>query len=105
MIEGEKCPNCGKGKLAKFFDKIEKGIKAEAFRCSKCAEVWYSQEIMEKIEAIQKATAQERRLVKIGNSLAAIIPSDIAKKMHLKEKEKIYVEEKNGEIIISVSKV
>ncbi len=105
MLEGEKCPNCEKGKLRKVLDEVEPGIKVEAFRCSKCNKVWYSQEIMEKIEAMQKAKAEERRLVKVGNSLAAIIPAKIAKKLHLKEKEKVFVEEHNGEVLIRASKV
>lgn len=105
MIEGEICPKCEKGKLRKVMDEVEKGIKVEAFKCNKCSEVWYPQEIMEKVEAMQRAKAEERRLVKIGNSLAAIIPAKIAKKLHLKEKEKIYVEEQDGEILIRASKV
>ena len=104
MIEGDKCPSCEKGKLHRTMDEVEKGIKVEAFKCSKCSEVWHSQEMMEKIEAIQRAGAEERRIVKVGNSLAAIIPSNIVKKLRLKEKEKIYVEEQNGEILIRASK-
>ncbi len=105
MIEGEKCPKCEKGKLHKTMDKIEPGVMVEAFKCSKCHEIWYSQEIMEKIEAIQKAKSEERRIVKVGNSLAAIIPSKIAKKLNLKEKEKVYIEEQNGELLIRASKI
>ena len=105
MLEGEKCPKCEKGKLRKVLDEVEPGIKVEAFRCGKCKEVWYSQEIMEKIEAMQKAKAEERRLVKVGNSIAAIIPAKIAKKLHLKEKEKVFIQEENGEILIRASKV
>jgi ssDNA-binding Zn-finger/Zn-ribbon topoisomerase 1 len=105
MIEGEKCPKCGKGKLRKTMNEVEPGIKVEAFKCSKCHEIWYSQEIMEKIEAMQKAKAEERRLVKVGNSIAAIIPSKIAKKLGLKEKEKVYTEECNGEVLIRTSKI
>lgn len=105
MIEGEKCPKCGSGKLRKVLDEVLPGIKVEAFKCRNCKEVWYSQEIMEKIEAMQKAKAEERRLVRVGNSLAAIIPAKIAKKLHLKEKEKVFVEEHDGEVLIRASKV
>ncbi|MBI5060912.1 MAG: AbrB/MazE/SpoVT family DNA-binding domain-containing protein [Candidatus Aenigmarchaeota archaeon] len=105
MIEKEKCPKCEKGRLHKMFDEAEPGIRVEAFKCNKCNEVWYSQEIMEKIEAMQKGKAEERRIVKVGNSLAAIIPSKIAKKLNLKEKEKIYVEEQNGQVCIRASKL
>ena len=105
MVEGEKCPKCGKGKLHKTMEEVSPGVKVEAFKCNKCPEVWYSQEIMEKVEAMQKAGREVRRIVKVGNSLAAIIPSEIAKKLHLKEKEKIFVEEQNGEILIRASKI
>jgi len=104
MIEGDKCPKCEKGKLHRAMDEVEPGIKVEAFRCGKCKETWYSQEIMEKVEAMQAAKAEQRRIVKVGNSLAAIIPAGIAKKLHLKERGKIYVEEQNGEILIRASK-
>ena len=105
MIEGEKCPKCEKGRLRKVMDEVEPGIKVEAFKCSKCKETLYSQEIMEKIEAMENAKAVQRRIVKVGNSLAAIIPADIARKLHLREKEKIYVQEQNGEILIRASKI
>ena len=105
MLEGEKCPKCEKGKLRKVLNEVEPGIKVKAFKCGKCKEVWYSQEIMEKIEAMQKGNAEERRLVKVGNSIAAIIPAKIAKKLNLKEKEKVFVEEHNGEVLIRTSKV
>ncbi len=105
MIENEKCPKCENGKLHEVFDEVEPGIKVESFKCGKCSETWYSQEIMEKIEAMQGAKAEQRRLVKVGNSIAAIIPAKIAKKLDLHEKEKIYVEEQNGEILIRASKV
>ena len=105
MAVSETCPKCESGKLSKIMDEVEKGIKVEALKCSKCSEIWYSQEIMEKVEAMQNSNAEERRLVKIGNSLAAIIPSKIAKKLGLKEKEKIFVEEQNGEILIRASRV
>ncbi len=100
MIGGDVCPDCGKGKLREFMDEVARGVKVEAFRCGKCGEVYYSQEIMEKVEAMQKAKAEERRLVKVGNSIAAIIPAKIARKLKLKEKEKIYVEEQDGQILI-----
>lgn len=103
MAENEKCPVCEKGFLRKTLDEVEKGISVEALRCSKCKEVFYAEEIMRKIEAMKNAKAQQRRVVKIGNSLAAIIPSEIAKKLGLKEKRKIYVEEEKGQIIIRIA--
>ncbi len=51
MIEGETCPRCEKGKLKKVMDEIEPGIKVEAFKCSKCNEIWHSQEIMGILES------------------------------------------------------
>ncbi len=103
MIAGDVCAVCEVGKLKKFEDEIEKGIKVEAFKCAKCGEIWYSEEIMKKVEAIQRAKAEMRHVVKIGNSLAAILPSNIVKKLNLKEKEKIYITESNGEIVIKPS--
>jgi len=105
MLEGEKCPVCEKGVLRKILDEVEPGVKVEAFKCNKCKEIFYSKEIMEKVEAMQRLKSEERRLVKVGNSLAAIIPSKIAKKLGLKEKEKVFVEEHNGKVIIKASKV
>ena len=105
MIENDKCPKCENGKLHKVLDEVEPGIRVEAFKCSKCSEIWYSQVIMEKIEAMQKAGTEERRLVRVGNSLAAIIPAKIARKLKLKEKEKIFVEEQSGKILIRASVV
>ena len=105
MIEGERCPKCEKGKLRKTMDEVEPGIKVETFKCSKCKELLYSQEIMEKIEAMENAKAEQRRIVNVGNSLAAIIPANIVRKLNLHAKEKIYVQEQNGEILIRASKI
>ncbi|MFH1752326.1 MAG: AbrB/MazE/SpoVT family DNA-binding domain-containing protein [archaeon] len=104
-MEKEKCPFCEKGKLRKILDEFEPGIKAEAFKCGNCGETWFSEEIMKKLESMQKAKAEERRLVRIGNSIAAIIPAKIAKKLKLKAKEKIFVEEFDGNILVRVSKL
>ena len=102
-IAGDKCPVCEKGKFKKVLDEVEKGIKAEGFKCDKCGEIFFSQEITEKVRAMQRMHSEERRLVRIGNSLAAIIPSKIVKRMGLKEKEKIFVEEADGKIIIKAA--
>ena len=103
MIAGEKCPICEKGALKETLDEVERGVKVEAFKCGKCGEIFYSQEIMERVEAMRKAKSEERSLVRIGNSLAAILPAQIVKKLGLKEKGKIFVEEDKGKITIRAS--
>ena len=103
MMEGKICAVCDAGKLKKCEDEVEKGIKVEAFKCNKCGELWYTEEIMKKIEVLEKSKSELRHLVKIGNSLAAILPAAIAKKLKLKGKEKIYVSESGGEILIRPS--
>jgi len=103
MIEGEICPLCEKGKLRKFKEEIEAGLYVDAFKCSKCSEIWYPEDIMKKIEALENLKAEQRHLIKIGNSLAAVIPVQITRKLKLRGKEKIYVREENGEIKIKPS--
>ncbi|MFH0714264.1 MAG: AbrB/MazE/SpoVT family DNA-binding domain-containing protein [Candidatus Diapherotrites archaeon] len=100
MIEGKKCPVCEKGKLKRFVHEAEPEIFVNAFKCSHCGEVWFSEKVTERLEALRKGSASERRLVKVGNSIAAIIPSDISKRLRLREKETIFVREEGGEIRI-----
>lgn len=104
MIEGKKCPLCGKGVLKKFKNEAEPEIFVNAFRCSNCKEIWYSEAVTKKLEAMRKGSSQERKLVRVGNSIAAVIPSNISKKLKLKAKETVYVREENGEIRIKAQR-
>jgi len=103
MKAGDKCPVCGRGRFKAVLEEVEKGVRVEGFKCGRCRKTFFTQKNMEKIEALQRLHAEERRLVRIGNSLAAIIPAKIARKMGLKEKEKVFVEEADGKIIITAS--
>ncbi len=101
-FEGKACGNCGKGKLHRIQDEVEKGIFVEAFKCSFCKNIAYSEYVMEKVEAMYRDKAEVRSLIKVGASLALSIPSSIVKKLGLKPKERVYVTTKGSKIIASV---
>jgi transposase-like protein len=98
----QKCPVCEKGKLIKTTNKAEEGVYVDAFRCTKCKEIFYSENVMRKMEALQRVNAEKRNLVRVGNSLAAIIPAKIVKNLHLREKEQVFVEQKKKVIVITL---
>ena len=102
-FQGKICGNCAKGKLVKFQEEVEAGIFVEAYNCNKCGEVAYSQNVMEKIEAMQRDKAEQRSLIKVGASLAVSIPSEIVKRLGLKPKEKVYITSKGNNIIARVA--
>lgn len=102
-LNGRTCDICGKGKYAPFKDEVSIGVYVDADKCDNCGEIAYSLEVMRKVNAMHRAESQERQLVKIGSSIAALIPADIVKKLQLKAKEKVYVSMKNNEIIIKPS--
>ncbi len=102
-FEGKICGMCNKGKLHKFQDEVERGIFVEAYRCNKCSEVAYSEEVMAKVEAMQRGEGEARRLIQLGSSLAVSIPVEIVKKLRLKPKGKVYITNKGNKIIAWVS--
>ena len=59
MKEKQKCPICQKGLLEKSTDEISKGIHVDCLKCNICNEIFYSEEVMEKIEAMKKITAKQ----------------------------------------------
>lgn len=101
IMKGKKCPACEKGFLKKIKELLEEGIYADALRCTYCGESFYSEKVMQNVEAVRNADTDKRNLVKIGHSLAAIIPATIVKKLHLHEKESVFIREKNNTIIIN----
>jgi len=53
-LEGTACGACNKGKLHKIMDEVSKGVFVEAYKCGSCGEIAYSEEVMRKIEAMEK---------------------------------------------------
>ncbi|HLC47635.1 MAG TPA: AbrB/MazE/SpoVT family DNA-binding domain-containing protein [Candidatus Norongarragalinales archaeon] len=99
-FEGKTCPMCGKGKMEGRRHEADPGIFVDAFRCNKCGEIAYSEEIIGKLEALRKYGNEERHVVKVGSSLAVPIPSSFVKKLGLKARELVYVSESNGSLLI-----
>jgi hypothetical protein len=102
-FEGKTCGNCNKGTLKAFKDEVAPGIQADAYKCNHCGNTSYPRPVMEKIEAMHKASSQERHLVKVGSSVAAPIPSSIVKELGLKIKESVFIRTQGRTIIIQPS--
>lgn len=98
-LEGKICGICDKGRLHAFKDEVVKGVYVDAFKCD-YGHVCYTYDVMKKIEALHKASSEERHLVKVGSSVAAPIPASIVKMMKLKPREKILVSTQGNRIII-----
>lgn len=101
-LEGKTCGMCEKGTLKAFKDEVTKGVYVDAFKCEN-GHVLYSREVMAKVEAIYKSSAQERHVVRVGSSIAVPIPSSIVKLLALKPKEKVYVTTQDNKIVITPS--
>ena len=99
-FEGKTCGECGKGRLHSTQDEIAEGVYVDAFKCSHCGGISYAQGVMAKVEAMQRAVSEERRLVKVGSSVAAIIPAAIVDALGLKPKEKVLINARGNRIII-----
>ena len=98
-FEGKMCGVCNESKLHAFKDEFVEGVYVDAYKCGK-GHVSYSRDVMQKMEALQKATSEERHLVKVGSSVAAPIPASIVRMFKLKPKEKVYVSVHGNRIII-----
>jgi len=98
-LEGKTCGVCNKGKLRAFKDEVAKGVYVDAYK-DEYGHVSYTKDVMQKVENIFKATAQERHLVKVGSSIAVPIPKMIVKTLNLKPKEKVFVTTQDNKIII-----
>lgn len=100
---GTTCGICNKGKLHPVKDEVSRGIYVDGYRCDRCGEISYSREVMQKVEAMQKSISEERRLVKVGSSVAALIPSSIVRKLQLKPRERVYIHTEGKNIVIQPS--
>ena len=100
-FEGKPCGICGT-KLSSFTEEISEGVYVDAYKCQK-GHVSYSEEVMRKVEALSRDQTEERRIVRVGSSLAIPIPSAIVKSLRLKPKEIMYVKRKDNEIIMRPS--
>lgn len=98
-LEGRICGMCDKGKWHKTKDRVAEGVFVDAYQCDKCSEIAYTEEVMRKVEAMQRGDAVVRSLMKIGSSLAVSIPLEIVKRLKLKPKEKVYITSKGNKII------
>lgn len=95
-----KCPICGKGNLIKktvpyYVYDIEIG-RFPAEVCSGCKEEWFSEEIAEKIEKIEKekglfGLTKQSKISYSGNSLIVRIPKEIAEFLNLKKEKQILI--------------
>lgn len=99
-IEGKLCPECQQGRFKPFKDEIVDGVFVDADRCSNCGVVYYSLPVAKRIEALWRANAEKRNLIRIGNSLAVLLPASIVKKFKLKPKESVWVKSNRREITI-----
>ena len=98
-FEGKICGVCNKGKLNAFKQEVSAGVYVDAYRCD-TGHISYAKAVMEKLEAMHKATAQERHVLKVGSSIAIPIPAGIAKALGLQPREKVYVSAQDNKIII-----
>ena len=94
---------CNEGKLRAIQNEAFPGVFVNAYKCNKCNEIAYSEEIMGKVEAMRRGDAEQRSLIKIGASLAISIPVAIVKKLNLKPKGKVYISLKGREIIARIA--
>lgn len=102
-LEGRKCGACNKGKLRKFSEEVAPGLFVEAYKCDYAGHVSYPEKTMRAIEALQRQASKERHVVRVGNSLAVPIPSEMAKSLGLKPRRKVFVRSEEGEVVIRPS--
>ncbi len=101
-FEGKVCGICNKGRLHAFKDEVSPGVYVDAYKCE-YGHVSYSKEVMEKVEAINRSTAEERHIVRVGSSIAVPIPASIVKLLGLKPREKVFVSAQDNKIIVRPS--
>jgi len=83
--------------------------KYKASVCKKCGEVFYSSEIVDKIQIKSKelglfGLAKKTKVAQVGNSLAVRIPKEIADFIKLRKEEEVRIFPKNKkEITIEIS--
>jgi AbrB family looped-hinge helix DNA binding protein len=101
-FENKTCGICNESRLHAFKEQVSPGVYVDAYKCGN-GHISYTREVMQTIEALGKATAQERHAIKIGSSLAIPIPAQIVKRLNIKPKEKVYVTTQDNAIIIRPS--
>jgi hypothetical protein len=105
-LTGEICGMCQKGQYNRIDYRLEEeGVVVEGFKCKKCGEIAFSEKVMRQIEAIRKMLSQERHIVQVGSSLAIPIPAAFVRKLGLKKKERVFVFEENGNLLIKTKLV
>ena len=102
-FDGKRCGIC-QTRLSKITDEVADGVYVDAYKCKK-GHISYSEEVMSKVEALNRDKAEERRIVKIGSSLAVPIPSKIVKALGLKPKLSVYINSKGQTITIRPSQM
>ena len=86
-MKNEKCPICNIDMKAKKVE-FEKGLYVDAVVCPKCGEQWIDETAMETIDRLYES--RPIKLRKVGNSVAAILPTELrAKTIGLDTKEVI----------------
>ena len=102
---------CNGSLKSKLIEHKEYGISLGKFRalvCSKCNEVFFDSDIVDKIQLRSKqlglfGLSRKTKVANVGNSLAIRIPKEIAKFMKLKKKEEVRIVPKSSkEISIEV---
>ena len=94
-----KCPICDvkmkKVKESYYFGEVKLGL-FEAEKCSKCREVFFTEEASDKIDEVAKklglwGLGQEGTLGYSGNSIIVRVPKKIAEFLKFKEGKKVYI--------------
>ena len=102
-FEGKPCGICGT-KLGRIVEEVSPGVRVDAYKCRK-GHISYSEEVMRQVEAMGRDKADERRVVKIGSSVAVPIPAKIAKALGLTAKTTVFVRSQDNTVIIRPSQM
>ena len=98
-----KCIICNGILKEKTVEHEEFGISVGKYKgreCSKCGEIFFDSDTVDKIQAKSKemglfGLAKKTRVAQVGNSLAIRIPKEIAKFVNLKKEGEIKIVPKN----------
>ncbi|PIO06519.1 hypothetical protein COT29_00610 [Candidatus Micrarchaeota archaeon CG08_land_8_20_14_0_20_59_11] len=94
----KKCGICGK-KLRKTQDRVAEGVFVDAFKCAN-GHVAYSEDVMRRVEAMEREHSVERHVVKVGSSLAVPIPAAVVRELGLRARETVFVKTAGNSIVI-----
>lgn len=88
-MKDEKCPICNIDMKAEKVE-FEKGLYVDAVVCPKCGEQWIDEVAMDTIDRLYDS--RPIKLRKVGNSIAAILPTELrAKTIGLDTREVIMI--------------